>query len=149
MKIPWNKFKTWQVRLAVIVGIIISVSYLQPKAVIAIKFISGIVQFQLQIPQYEKKMQIFANYIEVAKGLAKSQMIKVDSLSRYADVEIDGKIKERKADIYIGHSGDCKVFIEDGSVGMYGAYYNYTESNWEYYDFENKHILTYIKIIGN
>lgn len=143
--IPWDKIKTWQVRSAVIVGIIVSVSYLQPKVIIAIKFISGIVKFQLQIPEYEKKMQIFTDYIKVAKGLAKSQMNKVDSLSRYAKVEIDGKLEERKADIYMGHSGDCKVFIEDGSVGMYGAYYNYTEGNWEYYDFENKHILTYIK----
>ena len=145
MRIPWDKMKTWQWKSAVVVGIIVSVSYLQPRAVIAFNFISGIIQFQFQLPEYKKQMQIFTDYIKVAKGLAKSQMTKVDSLHRYAKVEIDNKIEERKADIYIGHSGDCKVFVEDGSVGMYGAYYNYTEDSWEYYDFENKHILTYTK----
>lgn len=145
MKIFWNKFKTWQKRLVLIMSVTIAVTYLYPRAVSVFKFASGIIQFQLQIPEYERKIQMLVNYIAVDKGLAKSQMELVDSLPRYVKVEINGKLAERKADVYRGHSGDCKVFINDGDVGMYGAYYNYTEGNWEYYDFYRQYYLTYIK----
>lgn len=141
----WDKLKTWQKRLALIMGVTIAVMYLYPKAVYIIKFATGIVQFQLNIEEHERQLRMLVDYIKVDKGLAKSQMNKVDSLDRYVLLIIDGKEKEVKADIRIGHSGDCKIFVDDGSVGMYGAYYNYSLENWEYYDFNHKYHLTYTK----
>lgn len=126
-------------------GVTIAVMYLYPKAVYCIKFITGIVQFQLNIAEHERQLRMLVDYIKVDKGLAKSQMDKVDSLDRFVLLEIDGQLKELKVDIRLGHSGDCKIFVNDGSVGMYGVYYNYSLKDWEYYDFNNKYHLTYTK----
>jgi hypothetical protein len=145
MKIPWDKLSKWQKRMALIMGLVVAISYLQPKAVKCIRFISGIVQFQLQIPEYENKIKILTNFVEVSKGVYKAQMEKVDSLDRYVKLFVCREEIEVKVDVRIGASGDCKVFVDDGNVGMYATYYNYSIGSWEYYDFENKHHLTYVK----
>jgi hypothetical protein len=145
MKIPWDKIKTWHKRLILIMGVGIAVSYFNPKIVIVFKYIHGAITFQAQRPIYEKQLRMLVNYIKVDKGLAKSQMDLIDSLPRYVKVEINGKLEEIKADVYRGNSGDCKVFVEDEDVGMYAAYYNFTQNNWEYYDFYNQYHLTYVK----
>lgn len=139
------KLSKWQQIAALIMGVGLAVSYFNPKAISAFKYLYGAVVFQSQRPIYEKQLRMLVNYMAVDKGLAKSQMELVDSLPRYVWVEIDGKLIDLRAEIYKGHSGDCKVFVEDGDVGMYGAYYNYTQGNWEYYDFYKQYHLTYIK----
>lgn len=141
----WNNLKTWHKRLVIIVGVTGSVIYLYPKTVFVFKFMSSIIQFQINIPEYERRLDMVVDYIKVDKGLAKSQMDKVDSLDRFVILNVDGIQKEFKVDVRMGHSGDCKIFVKDGRVGMYGAYYNYSEHNWEYYDFDHKYHLTYTK----
>lgn len=141
----WDRLKNWHKKAILIMGLTAALMYLYPKAVAVVKFITGIVQFQINIPEYNRQLAMLVDYIKVDKGLAKSQMNKVDSLDRYVLLIIDGKEKEVKVDIRIGHSGDCKIFVNDGSVGMYGAYYNYSLHNWEYYDFDHNYHLTYTK----
>lgn len=144
----WDKAKTWQKKAAITVSIASGVAaflFLYPKVVYVLSFAKGIIEFQVNIPKYNRDLALVLDYIKVDKGLAKSQMDKVDSLDRYVLLEINGKETELKVDIRLGHSGDCKIFVKDGSVGMYGAYYNYSEHNWEYYDFDHKYHLTYTK----
>ena len=145
MKIPWDKLKTWQFKSVIIIGIISAASYFQPKVVFVAKYIYNAVIFQEKMPIYDRQIKMLVNYVAVDKGLAKSQMELVDSLPRYVKVEVYGELIELKADVYRGHSGDCKVFVDDGDVGMYATYYNYTEGSWEYYDFYRQYHLTYIK----
>jgi hypothetical protein len=145
MKIPWDKVKAWHKKALIVMGLTAALIYLYPKAIYVFGFIRGVIQFQVRIPEYNRDIEMLLDYIKVDKGLAVSQMDRVDSLDRYVLLNIDGKQTEVKVDVRLGHSGDCKIFVKDGSVGMYGAYYNYSEGNWEYYDFDHKYHLTYTK----
>lgn len=141
----WTKLTALQKRLALIVGIILAVSYLYPRVVAVIEYISGVIKFNNERPIYEERINMLVNYAKVDRGLSKAQMEKGDSIDRYVMIHINGKETEVKVDIRRQKSGDYKVFVPDGNVGVYGVYYNKSLENWEYYDFRNHHHITYTK----
>ena len=141
----FDKLSILQKRLALIVGIIVAVSYLYPRVVSSVSYVVGVIRFQNQREHYEKQLEMLVNYIEVDKGLSKAQMEVGDSIDRFVLVHIDGKEVERKADIRLQSSGDYKVFVHDGNVGVYGVYFNHSIDQWEYYDFKKHHHTTFTK----
>jgi hypothetical protein len=142
----WNRLSSTQKKMAMIVGIIASVTYLYPKIIHCGKEIIDIVRFHNQREVYERQIRMLVNYIEVDKGLSRAQMDKADTLEWYVDLVINGKLeKEIKVDIRINRSGDYKIFVDDGNVGVYATYMNHSRNAWEYYDFNNEHHITYKK----
>jgi sporulation-control protein spo0M len=126
-------------------GIVVAVSYLYPRAVSFGSYVVGVVRFANEREHYETQLEMLINYIEVDKGLSKAQMEPGDTIPRFVLVHVDGKEVERKVDIRLQSSGDYKIFVNDGNVGVYGTYFNHSLQEWEYYDFKKHHHVTYQK----
>jgi len=147
----WTKFTTLQKRLVIIMTTIIAATYLYPRVVNFIQYISGLVNFHNQRNMYESQIKMLVNYAEVDRGLSKAQMEKGDSIDRYVlldKIDDNGNVVghvEVKVDIRRQKSGDYKIFVPDGNVGVYGTYFNWSLDEWEYYDFKNQHHVTYSK----
>ncbi len=142
----FDKLSVIQKKLALIVAIIMAVTFLYPKVVSVVKYTTGVVRFANERERYEQQLGMLINYIEVDKGLSKAQMEPADTLyTRYVNVMINGEEVERKVDIRLQRSGDFKVFVDDGNVGMYGVYFNNSLDEWEYYDFKLEHQVTFRK----
>lgn len=142
----WDKLSLFQKRVMLVVGVITATSFFYPIFVSAIQEMSSFIRFYKRRDYYEEQIRILRDYMEVDKGFSKAQMEKIDTTNRYVWVEINGKIKEIKADIRKQELGDYKIYVDDGDVGMYGTYFNFSLGEWEYYDFkENKHYVTHTK----
>jgi len=141
----FDRLTILQKRLALVVGIVGAVSFLYPRVVSSVRYVAGVVKFANERERYEQQLEMLVNYIEVDKGLSKAQMEPGDTIPRYVVVLIDGKEVERKVDIRLQSSGDYKIFVNDGNVGVYGAYFNHALKEWEYYDFKKHHHVTYQK----